>query len=480
MFKYCLLVFLFTQPCFFSQITFQKTFGGIEDEEANAFVETYDGGFVIAGSTRSFGAGNFDLYIIRTNQYGDTVWTKTFGSSNYDYSHDIIKTDTAEYLIGAYSSSAQDGNILLLKIDDNGNTIWSKVVGTEDNDNIERIKKTDDGGFVLCGDIEKYFEYKYLIWKFNSSGDSLWAKIYDFGRGMDIDQTSDGGYMMVVFPYAMLTTIHQFQLVRFDSSGDTLWTRFYGGNDVEVAYAGEQTNDGGYIIAGRTDSYGNGGSDFYLLKTNANGEQLWDKTFGGDQDDRAFTMTETADGGFIIGGYTASFNAGFFDFYLVKTNSGGDTIWTKTCGGNWQEEIYDIKETSDGGYAAVGYTNSFDAGGNPNIYFVKTDVNGSLTGTDDEEEFVPANYELMQNYPNPFNPVTRIQYTIKRYQFVQLKIYDVLGNDIATLVNEFKPAGHYKTEFNAETRINNIASGLYFYQLKTDDFVQTKKMILLR
>ena len=114
-------------------------------------------------------------------------------------------------------------------------------------------------------------------------------------------------------------------------------------------------------MAGRTDSYGNGASDFYLVKTNSNGDFLWDKTYGGDLDDRAFTAMETSDGGFIIGGYTASFNVGYFDFYMVRTNSTGDTLWTRTYGGERQEEIYDIEETSDGGFAAVGYTHSFGA-----------------------------------------------------------------------------------------------------------------------
>ena len=477
MIRYLLVFIILIFSIAYPQSTFQKTYGGIEEEYANAFVETYDGGFMIAASTRSYGAGNYDLYIIRTNQYGDTIWTKTFGNANYDYSHDIIKTDSAEYLIGAYSGSAQDGNILLLKIDDNGNVIWTKIVGTEENDHVERIIKTSDGGFALCGDIESGFDYQYLIWKFNSSGDSLWAKTYDFGRGMDIYQTTDGGYMMTVFPYAMLTSIYDFQLVKFNSIGDTLWTRFYGGPDVEVVYSGEQTPDGGFIMAGRTDSYGSGYSDFYLIKTDENGNPMWDKTFGGDQDDRAFSMSKTSDNGFIIGGYTESFNVGYFDFYMVKTNSDGDTLWTRTYGDNWQEEIYDIKETSDGGFAAIGYTHSFGAGTNPNIYFVKTDASGLITVIEENENISPNTFKLYQNYPNPFNPSTNISWQLPKAGNVEIILFNCLGEELEILVDEFQQAGLHSKFVTLNSK---FPSGVYFYQLRSGNYIQTKKMIYLK
>ena len=160
-----ILFFIILTEFSFSQITFQKTYGGIEEEDANAIVQTYDGGYLIAGSTRSYGAGNFDLYIIRTDAYGNPIWTKTFGGTGYDKAQDIIKTGNSEYLIAAFSSSAIQADIYLIKIDDNGDTLWTKTVGTEYNDHVTKIKYTSDGGFVLCGYIERYFEYKYLIWK---------------------------------------------------------------------------------------------------------------------------------------------------------------------------------------------------------------------------------------------------------------------------------------------------------------------------
>ena len=234
------------------------------------------------------------------------------------------------------------------------------------------------------------------------------------------------------------------------------------------------------MLAGRKDGEIVGDSDFYLVKTDSNGEFLWDKTYGGDDADRAFTAMQTSDGGYILGGYTASFNVEYYDFYLVKTDADGDTLWTKTYGGLWQEEIADIEETSDGGYAAVGYTYSFGAGNNPNIYFIKTDANGLISEVDDNNNGNEIHFELNQNYPNPFNPSTKISWQSPVGSWQTLKVYDVLGEEVATLIDEYKPAGRYDVEFNSLSGIRDLGSGIYFYQLKAGKFIETKKMIYLK
>ena len=259
----------------------------------------------------------------------------------------------------------------------------------------------------------------------------------------------------------------------------------YGDVEEEECEAVVQTEDGGFILAGRKDGAIVGDSDFYLVKTDSAGDLVWDRTYGGDDADRAFTAMQTSDGGYILGGFTASFNVEYYDFYLVKTDSSGDTIWTKTYGGLWQEEIADIEETSDGGYAAVGYTYSFGAGSNPNIYFVKIDANGLITDVNDHNNTKDIHLELNQNYPNPFNPITKIKYTVGDSYYaspvwVTLKVFDVLGNEIGTLVNGYKPAGKYEVEFNPSSINHHPTSGIYFYQLKAGAFIHTKKMILLK
>lgn len=478
MYKFIYLILLLSSSIIQSQITFQKTYGGLQEEDSYSIIQTADGGFIIAGSTRSYGAGNFDYYIIRTEPDGDTVWTKTFGGTGYDKAQDIIKTDDTSYLIGGYTTSfgIGQGDIYLIKINDDGDTLWTKTIGTENNDHIKKVIKSSDGGFIIAGDIESYGQYKYYLVKTDSNGDTLWTKSYDYGTANSVDQTSDGGYILIVLPYSTTQARYDFQLVKTDFQGNIMWTKYFGGPDVEVGYAVEQTTDGGYILVGRTDSYGNGSSDFYIMKTSADGDSLWARTYGGTSTDRAFTALQTSDGGYIIGGYTASFNVDYFDFYLVRTDGNGDTIWTRTYGGNWQEEIYDIEETMDGGFAAIGYTYSFGAGNYPDIYLVKTDSYGLIT--DIYESFSPDEivFNLLQNYPNPFNPGTKIKYSVPKSSSVVIKVFDILGNEIETLVNEEKLTGTYEITWQPA----NLPGGVYFYQIQAGSFVQARKMVLLR
>lgn len=486
MLKNIWIITLLASSIIHSQITFQKTYGGVQEEECDAVVQTEDGGFMLAASTRSYGNGNYDFYIIRTDPYGDTIWTKTFGGTGFDIAKDIIKIDATNYLI----AGDLNGKVYLIKIKDDGDTVWTKIIGNDDDYVVNTMKKTLDGGFIFCGnkDLDDYF-----IMKTNGDGDSLWTKTYEYGTTRSIDATTDSGYILMIRPGNWLHPQNDFVIVKTDSNGDSLWAKIFDSPNIEVGYEVEQTTDGGYMLAGRKDGETVGDSDFYLLKTNSNGDSLWAKTYGGDDMDRAFTAMQTSDGGYILGGFTASFNVEYHDFYIVKTDADGDTLWTRIYGGLWQEEIADIEETSDGGFAVVGYTYSFGAGNYPNIYFVKTDAYGLITEIDDQENQNIFSFELKQNYPNPFNPTTKIRFTIplderRETKNVLLKIYDILGREVVTLVNEEKPSGSYEVEFNPESSIKNLASGIYFYQLRAGDpstssgqsFSQTKKMIYLK
>lgn len=475
-----LLSILFFTLNIFGQVTFERYYGGMSDEEGNSVVQTADGGFILAGYTKSFGAGSSDLYIVRVNTNGDTVWTRTIGGTGYDNAVDITNVDDNHYLIGGYVGTG-NGDIFLVKINDIGNVIWTKTIGTADNDHLKKIKKTPDGGFIICGDITALGDYKYLLVKTNSSGDTLWTKAYNYGTAYSIDVTNDGGFILGVDPFEVPYFTDDFLLVKTSPDGDIEWTKTYGGPETEVPYAVGQTSDGGYFIAGRTDSYGAGGSDFYLLKTNSGGDSLWAKTYGGEADERAFAAIQTSDDGYIMAGYTFADVNQYFDFYLVKTDLNGNLQWTRTYGGVWQEVAYEIKETEDG-YAIVGYTQSYGEGGF-DMYFVKTDKNGLLTGTVDNENNLCTGFQLYQNFPDPFNPSTTIRFQLPEYMHASLKIYDILGREVETLIKGELGPGPHNIVFNPST----YSSGVYFYQLKavsggrqTRDLIQTKKMILLK
>jgi len=259
---------------------------------------------------------------------------------------------------------------------------WAKTYGGGNDDIAHSIQQTSDGGFIVAGETYSFGVLNADIWvfKINSKGGIQWEKTfgggsYDFARC--IQQTSDGGFI-VGGETSSFGANTEVWVLKLDADGNIQWQKTYGGGGDDVAHSIQQTSDGGYIVAGETDSFGAGFADFWVLKLDSNGEVLWQKTYGGGEDDIAHSIQQTSDGGFIVAGETASFGAGFADFWVLKLDSNGDIVWQmqKTYGGSLDDKAYSVQQTSDSGYIVAGKTSSF---GNPilgDMWVMKLDSNG--------------------------------------------------------------------------------------------------------
>jgi hypothetical protein len=309
-----------------------------------------------------------------------TLWTKTIGRSNLDFGFSVQQTSDGGYIIAGCTEgfNLTFPDIYLIKTDSQGDTLWTLMYGGDLYDCGYSGRETSDGGYVFVGARRDTLEGNliYLI-RTTKNGDHLWLKTYN-GVGYSVEQTADGGYILTGYTWFGSGEADVW-LLKTDSLGDTVWTKSYGGAGSEEGCAVEQTSDGGYIVAGHTYSYGGGEYDVYLLRTDMYGDTLWTKTYGGDQSDYAYSVQQTPDGGYIIGGYTHSFGP-WTDFYLVKTDSIGDTLWTRTYGGPNEDRGYCVKQTFDGGYIVVGQTYSSSTTGY-DIRVVKTDSEGDTVWT---------------------------------------------------------------------------------------------------
>ncbi|MFH1011428.1 MAG: hypothetical protein V1784_09385 [bacterium] len=358
-----------------------RTYGGSNYDWAYSVQQTPDGGYIVAGHTRSFGAGGEDFYLVKTNSQGDTLWTRTYGGSNDDFAYSVQQTADGGYTVAGQTRSFGVGgyDFYLVKTNSSGEPLWTRTYGGIDWDQALSVQQTADGGYVVAGTTYSFgagtpnYANMYLV-KTNSQGDTLWTRTYggsSWDWAQSVQQTADGGYIVAGTTSSFGAGGYDFYLVRTNSQGQPLWTRTYGGSNDDFAYSVQQTADGGYIVAGTTSSFGAGVLDFYLAKTNSQGDTLWTRTYGGSSSDVARSVQQTADGGYIVAGYTNSFAAGLSDFYLMKTNSQGDTLWTRTYGGSNYDEAYSVQQTADGGYIVAGFTRSFGAGGQ-DFYLVKT------------------------------------------------------------------------------------------------------------
>ncbi|NIA12214.1 MAG: hypothetical protein GWP10_21475 [Nitrospiraceae bacterium] len=346
------------------------TFGETGWDMAHSVQQTSDGGYILAGQTSSYGSGGWDFWLVKTDSNGNKVWDKTFGGSNNDGASSVQQTSDGGYILAGntYSYGAGSGDFWLVKTDSDGNKQWNKTFGGTSRDEARSVQQTSDGGYILAGYTYSYGAVGQDFWlvKTDSDGNKVWDKT--FGGSMhdgasSVQPTSDGGYIITGTTESYGSGGWDFWLVKTDSNGNKVWDKTFGGTNDDFAESVQQTSDDGYILAGETYSYGAGYSDFWLVKTDSNGNKEWDKTFGGTNDDHAESVQQTSDDGYVLAGMTKSYGAGSNDVWLVKTDSNGNKVWDKTFGGTSRDEAYSVQQTSDDGYIIAGSTDSYGAGG---------------------------------------------------------------------------------------------------------------------
>lgn len=536
------IVFLFliiNSQLLIGQIQFQRAIGGTNQDNAYPVIQTSDGGYAVAGFY--FGAGAPDFYIVKLNPNGELQWSRTIsGSAGGDeFLFSMIQTTDGGYAVAGWTNSFGSLiDIIIMKLDSSGTLQWTKTVGGTNDDVAYSIIQTTDGGYALAGNTRTFGAGNrdlYIV-KLNASGTFQWSKTTG-GTSDDVAesiiQTADGGYVVAGHTGSFGSGGMDICIMKLDPGGSLQWFKTVGGTNHDYGYSIIKTSDGGYAVAAQTLSFGAGGYDMYILKLNSSGTLQWNKTIGGTGPEFAYSysrsIVQTTDGGYAVVSGTQSFGASY-DCYIVKLDSIGGFQWNKTIGGTGEDKANSIIQTTDGGYVLAGYTYSFGAG-QSDMYIVKLDADGNtcgnssspastvttptpsvgspyptwtwpvlltttrtptvssggtlttvcITGIIPISNEIPDFYELHQNYPNPFNPNTKIKFSIplnSKWQIanVKLVVYNLLGQEVTTLVNQQMKPGTYEVDFDG----SKYSSGVYFYRLITADFTETKKMILIK
>jgi len=299
------------------------------------------------------------------------TWSKTYDGMS------VQQTSDGGYIILGGSSS----DLLLIKTDDQGNKIWDRTFGGEESVSSDwSVQQTLDGGYIITCNTWVYLDeglMDLLLIKTDDQGNKIWDRTFggeEFDEGESVQQTPDGGYIITGWTRSFGAGSSDLWLIKTDGQGKKLWERTFGGADWDEGYSVQQTLDGGYIITGSTASFGAGYGDLWLIKTDVQGKKLWERTFGGAEDDEGKSVQQTPDGGYIIMGSTESFGEGSGDLWLIKTDEQGNKIWDRTFGGEEYDWGKSVQQTPDGGYIITGGTSSFG----DDLWLIKTDAEGNV------------------------------------------------------------------------------------------------------
>jgi len=341
-----------------------KTYGGVKDDFAYEVLLLQDG-YMIAGVTASYGAGKSDIWIIRTDGEGNEIWNKTYGGEEAEYTFDIIPTEDGYIIAGqTFSFSRGLGDGWLIKIDENGNEIWNKTYGGKDDDDARCILKVDNGYIFAAG--SRSFNRNGGVWivKVDENGNEIWNKTYggkEHEIGYSIIETDDG-YLVGGITSSYGHGGYDIWVIKIDENGNEIWNKTYGGAGEEYGGILMKTTDG-YIILGETFSYGKGGEDIWAIKVDENGNEIWNKTYGSIGDDYCGGNSGICrvGKGFI---FVASLNASFprrGTLGIVKAREDGSVEWERRIDGRSFDYGTAIKKIEDG-YIIAGMTSSFGAG----------------------------------------------------------------------------------------------------------------------
>jgi hypothetical protein len=456
-----------------------RTYGELSYNDVAYSIEGHSlGGYALCGYTKSYGAGKTDVFLLATDADGDTLWIRAYGGSNNDSGACLRRTSDDGYVVVGRTLSFGAGSydFYVIKTDSNGDSLWTRTYGGSGWDETRYVEQTSDGCFVIVG-VSSSFEPggdAYIV-KIDASGDTLWTRSYG-GSGYDcfncVKEADNGDLIMAGFTSSFGAVGYDAYLVRTDANGDSLWMRTYGGDFIDKVQSVCETADGGYILGGYTQPPA--GNLAYVIRTDAVGDTSWTRTYDADY---VYSVEHRSDGDFVATGFTTKSGAGGQDLYLARINPAGDTIWTRTYGGPHSDVGHSILITPDNGYAIAGGLDpqgygKFEAW----LLRMAPDCAGIGPGRLDEDIIVK-----LSGTPNPFRDRVLIEYSLSRAVNVRMGLYDVLGREVTYIIDGAHQVGNHAVSWDGRDESGrNMPSGLYLLRFEAGGRSVTRKLFLAR
>lgn len=460
-----------------AQITFEHTYGGAYEDKGWSVQQTRDSGYIIAGWTTDTISFDRAVYLVKTDAKGDVLWTRGLGGADFDEGYAVRQAADDGYVIAGSTLSfgPANPNVYLIKTDTAGDTAWTRVFGGVGYDEGYSVRQTADGGYVVAGTTSSFGPPCGYLVRTDSAGDTLWTRFIQ-GDSLDcaysVKQTTDGGYVIAGVTWSHGTGSYDMRLVKTDAGGKDVWSRTCGGTNDEIGHSVQQTLDGGYVATGFTyrDVYN---TDVYLVKTDADGDTLWTRIYSRTGYDYAYSVEQTADSGYIVAGTSCGPGTHDADVCLVRTDASGHMLWTKTYGGDTADFGSSVQQTNDGGYVVVGSTYSY-GNGYCDVYLIKTDsLGGVAVPVAEPKTSSPRAPGISPTCePNPCRGATRVSFRpqVSGSKPLTLRVYDSQGRLVHSEL------GMRSSSIPLDLR--SLPPGAYFVLLDADGQHATARVVL--
>jgi hypothetical protein len=379
------LIFILLCVCSFyssAQIMFQRTYGIGTYNEGRSVKQTLDGGYIIAGTVSDAGSGGPDVYLLKVDQFGNPQWNKLFGGSNIDRGYAVEQLSDSGYAVAGYTNSYGSGGYdgYLVRTDKNGDSLWTKTYGTANWDFIYSLKKTSDNGFVLAGNSYGNLSGSSEAWvlKADSSGVVEWSKQLAIPLESFLNtiiETPENDFVAVGYNTGGINGSEDILVLKVNSAGDSLWTHSFGNTGNDVGTAVDLTGDGNYMVGGTIENTATNFGDYYMLKINTSGSEQWHQEFISSAGDFLYSIRQLNNGGYVTCGLTNGAGGGNGDVSLILTYPDGGFSSSGTYGTPQNDIAYDLDKCSDNGFIIVGKTDGVGPA-TGNIYLIKTDSLG--------------------------------------------------------------------------------------------------------
>lgn len=455
-------------------IEWQNAIGGAMGEALRIAQSLADGGYILAGDSWSGISGDkseacrgeTDFWIVKTGSEGEVIWDKTFGGNTYDNLTSFIQTADGGFLAGGCSANplsgdktednaggaADYGDYWLIRLDSEANIIWQNTIGGDRHDYLSCMQQTSDGGYIIGGSSQS-----------DISGDKT-----------EENAGSDGG----------LTPDTDYWILKLDEAGNIIWQNTIGGNNVDYLEAIQQTDDGGFILGGSSASSigddktedSRGDSDYWILKVDAEGNILWQHTYGGSGQDELSAFQQTAEGGFIIGGTSSSGISGdktentfdgANDMWLLKLSPEGELEWQKTIGDDGKDDCKALQITGDGGCIAAGSNSFYDDGYIPDYWVVKLSFTADAIEQFDADDFAAI-------FPNPASEQFFIELQLpESVDDVQITLVNMLGETVYASEKDLGAGLQHEV-----VQLGGIPPAIYIVQIISQQFNISRNIII--